>query len=324
MTPDFKVIVEGANATDPIRDRLIALNIYDSVDYRSDTMELVLDDRDGKLAIPTAGSTFEVWQGYKEDNKLTYRGKFVYDETEYGLSPCTLIIRAKATNFRDQFKAQKSRSWDAVTLGDIVSTIASDHGYATAIHADLAGEVIEHIDQTAESDLHFLTRLKRDYDAAFKIAGGNLVFMPRAGGKSANTQKTLPRVTIKPGDINGGSVVRNDRSKYGAVEVKYYDRDEAVTKKVKAGDGVPVYEMKGTKATEAEALAAAKSRYKRLSREQGSLNLTLDGRGDLASEAIVILEEFRDGVNGEWVILTAKHGLNNKSYTCQITGELPK
>ena len=322
MTPDFKIVVEnGANVTERIRDRLVSLSVYDSSDLHSDHLEIVLDDRDGKVATPTPGTVFKVWMGYKEDKKLAYRGKFVYDETRFSVAPNTVTISANATNFRGEMKAPRSRSWDQVTLGDIVQTIGSDHDYQTFVHPDLAAEVITHIDQTTESDLHFLTRLKKTYDAVFKIADGRLLFIPKGGGKSANTQATLPKVTLKPGDVTTCRVNINDRSRYGAVEVKYHDRAQAKELKAKAGNGVPVYQMKYPKATQAEAEAEAKSKYKQLIRDTRSLNTSLPGRGDLYAEAVIEMKEWRDGMNGEWLIVSANHDLDANGYRCTVQAE---
>jgi len=321
VTPDFMIkVVGGKNITKRIRDRFISLSINDSVDTESDSMSLVLDDRDGLLETPITGTKFEVWMGYK-NKKLSYRGKFVYDFVDFGLVPRTMTIKAHATNFKDEIKAPRSRSWDEVTLGDIVNTIAADHNYEAFIHPDLESESIVHIDQTSESDLHLLTRLKKDYGATFKIAGGYLLFMPRAGKVSAKTQAALPVITLRPGDISTGGVTRNDRSKYGAVMVKYYDFKEAKTLNVLAGEGTPVYEVKGTKATKAEAEAAAKAKYKRLQRTSGDLNFTLPGRGDLVAESSVLMKEWRDGVDGEWSTLDVSHVIDDKGYRCTVDAE---
>lgn len=323
MTPDFKLVVEGNNTTERVRDRLISLSISDSANLSSDTLELVLDDRDGLLAAPEPGSKFEAWLGYKEETALTYRGLFIYDETEFGLSPRTMTIRARATDFRGRFKAPKTRAWHGVNLGDIVKTIADNNGYKPAVHADLAALPVDHLDQLNESDLNLINRLRVEYSATFKIAGQYLVFMPTGGKTSANTQASLPRVIVRPGDVlPGSSVIRNDRANWGAVVVKYYDRDQAQMLTVQAGAGEPVLILPTPRPTQAEADAVAKARYQRQQRRQGSFDFTLPGNPALAAESVIVTEEWREGINAEWTCLSVEHTLDENGYLCRGQAEL--
>jgi phage protein D len=72
----------------------------------------------------------------------------------------TLQIVARAvskTNERGHstLQSQKMRSFDAgITLGDLVSTVAAEHGLIPAVDASLAGIQLEHTDQLSESDMN--------------------------------------------------------------------------------------------------------------------------------------------------------------------------
>lgn len=50
-------------------------------------------------------------------------------------------------------QTRKTRSWDRVTLGEIVSVIAQEHGYKQEVAAELADEYFEYLSQT-NSDIH--------------------------------------------------------------------------------------------------------------------------------------------------------------------------
>jgi phage protein D len=290
---------------------------------RSDSIELTLDDRDGSLATPTPGSKFKIWLGYKEEAALTYRGQFVYDETVFDLIPRTLIIRARATNFRKQFKAPKTRDFHEVTLGDIIKTIAVDNNYLPAVHADFTNLPVAHLDQLNESDLNLIHRLRVEYSATFKIAGQYLVFMPTGGKKSVNTQASLPSITLQPGDVSpGSSVTRNDRAKWGAVVVKYYDLKQAKMLSVKAGNAEPVLILPKPRATQAEAEEVARARYKKFQRESASFNFNLPGNSALAAESVIVTKGWRNGVDGEWSCLSVDHVLDEKGYRCNGQAEL--
>ncbi len=62
--------------------------------------------------------------------------------------------------------------------------IAGRHNLKPAIGDALAKIAIAHIDQTHESDLSFLTRLSKRYDAVMNVKDSHLLFMPIGHGTS--------------------------------------------------------------------------------------------------------------------------------------------
>jgi phage protein D len=58
--------------------------------------------------------------------------------------PNTITIRGKAADMRASIKAPKTRSWDSLTLGALVQTIAGEHGLTATISEQLALIAIEH------------------------------------------------------------------------------------------------------------------------------------------------------------------------------------
>ncbi|MCR2730891.1 contractile injection system protein, VgrG/Pvc8 family, partial [Salmonella enterica] len=63
---------------------------------------------------------------------------------------------------------QKSRSWDDVSLGDIVKTVASDNGLIPKVAGALANIAVGHLDQVNESDAALMTRLASRFNAISK------------------------------------------------------------------------------------------------------------------------------------------------------------
>ncbi|SDI37317.1 hypothetical protein SAMN05216466_121137 [Paraburkholderia phenazinium] len=62
---------------------------------------------------------------------------------------------------------------------------------------------IAHIDQTHESDMSFLTRLDKRYDAAMNVKDPNLLFMPIGSGKTASGKAlTVLNLTRAVGDTH--------------------------------------------------------------------------------------------------------------------------
>ena len=52
MTPDFEVWAAGVNITSQVKDRLISLTVTDEAGFKSDAVEIALDDRDNAIELP--------------------------------------------------------------------------------------------------------------------------------------------------------------------------------------------------------------------------------------------------------------------------------
>ncbi len=154
-------------------------------------------------------------------------GLFFHSESEIQLAPRRLTVRATAADFRrrSSLKARKRRSWDNVSLGDLVRSIAAEHDYTGRVHPSLAGVIIPHIDQTAESDLHLLRRLARQYDATTKAAGGRLIFQPRGIGRSAGGDQPLKTIAyIERGEIEPVLAATYPLSELRAAQQAFIDK----------------------------------------------------------------------------------------------------
>ena len=243
MTPAYRIQVEGqGDVTAQIRERLLSLRVREEVGYRSDAVEIRLDDRGGEMELPRRGVALEVELGYEASGRVRM-GRYVVDEVELSGPPETLTVRATAADMRTGAKQRKTRSWDKVTIGDLVTTIARDHDLEPRVERGLARIVLPHVDQTDESDLHLLTRLGEKYDAAARPAGGRLVFTRRGAGVSA-TRGAVTAVRIAPGQVGDWRVVFDDRRRYGSVKAYWYDRSAGQRSKVMAGSGSPVYALR--------------------------------------------------------------------------------
>ena len=118
MKPDFRIVIGGRqDITDLVRDRLLSLSVTDEAGQQSDLVELRLDDRESAIALPHKGVKMKVSLGY-EGQKYTETGEYTVDEFALSWPRRELVIRARGADFRAELKAQKTRSWDDVTLED--------------------------------------------------------------------------------------------------------------------------------------------------------------------------------------------------------------
>ena len=320
---EFRIVIDGRqDATDAMRDRLVDLTITDEAGEQSDTAEIRLDDRDGKIELPRKGAEIEISLGWG-GGKLTKTGRYTVDETEVGGPPDTLVVRARGADMHSELKAHKSRSWDDVSIGDLVSGIAADHGLEPRVGNSLRRVRILYLDQTDESDLHLLTRLPRDYDAVAKPASGRLLFVPQGQAESASGQ-AMPVVQVRPHHLGRWRVTLVDRGEYGAVRAHWREEGAATRMTEKAGNRDPVYMLKRLHASATEASEAARAKLAALSRGTGAFAGTFSrGNPVLTAEAELELQGFRKGVDGRWICTRTTHALTGRGgYTTRVQAVL--
>ncbi len=319
MQPAFKLVVDGKDRTADIAVRLIKLQIKDQAGFKSDSLSLSVDDADGVLELPRKGAVIEASLGYQETGLKSF-GKFTVDEVEVSGPPATMVIRAKAADMRQGLKELKSRSWDQVTIGDLVSSIAAEHELMPKVSADYAQDLIAHIDQTDESDMNLLTRIAKERGALVKVANNNLVMVPISEAKTVSGKK-LEAVTINLSDATKWSATFPDRGRYLSVVASWGDIESGALQEVTAGQGEPVFRLRNPYPTQADASEAAKAKLKALNHSEAKLSITLPGNPDLLAETPLSLVGFRSGVAAEWVVNSVVHSYSPSGYSVSVQAE---
>lgn len=222
--PLWRIRVDGVDITASIDARLVSLTHTDNRGMEADQLDLTLDDADGHLMLPPRGAVLALALGW-EGEGLTDKGTFTVDEVEHSGAPDVVTIRARSADLRAGLSTQRTRSFHQLSVASILNDIAAAHGLAAVIAARLAGEIIDHLDQTNESDVNLLTRLAGMFDAVATIKAGRLVFMPAGAGVSASG-KPLPVMTITRSDGDQHRFSIADRNSYTAVKALYNDIDQ--------------------------------------------------------------------------------------------------
>lgn len=312
-----------------IRDRLATLRFTDESGIDSDVLEIVLTDHeaDQPIAMPSTGAELAVAVGY--DGQLRDMGLFVCDEVELAGWPGEMTIRARAAVQENTpagkatLRTQKSREWAKGTkLGNMARKIATEHGMEAAVAQSLDSIALPHMAQADESDLHFLIRIARKYDGIVKPAAGRLVLAKRGETKSTSGV-ALPGITLKPAEVSRWRVVMSKAETAGMVVAYWHAVKQAKRHEVKVGSGEPVRRLKMYYPTEEMALAAARSELDRRKRGKVTISLSLPGRPDLQAEAPLILQGFRPGVDGDWIITRVEHSIGGDGYACTVEAEQP-
>lgn len=307
MHVGFQIIADGTDVSGNFKDRLVRLTITDQAGSKSDTAEIVIDDRGYRVALPDTGAKLQISLGLA--GGLVNLGSFIVDDLSGEMAPDLMTISAKGTNMLGGIGARKSRDWQGKTVQDIVGQIAGEHGLTPQVSDSLKPHKFGYLAQTSESDLNFLSRIAKDLDAVAKAAGDNLVFMKRGEGKAADGAD-LPVFTISRSHMSGGRWQLNGRGKHGRVVAEWGDRGAAKIHKVTAGDKDPEFVLRHRYTSENEAQRAAQSALDKSRRGSGKISIQLGGFwGDLMAEASVDLRGIKPELEGKWLVTRVQHRL---------------
>ena len=346
--PIFELSVDGVLLNPLIKDRLISITLTDKRGLEADELEVVLSDHDGKLSLPTRGASLQFKAGWAHKG-LIDKGTFKVQNIRHSGSPDVLTIRARSADFGGDMTTKKERSFHKTTVGDVLKKIATEHKLTLKITDKLAQAKIEHIDQSNESDLNFLTQLAEDYDALCAIKNGYLIFITKGAAATVSGMDIPPVIiTRRSGDQHDFSV--DDTDQYTGVTAKWHDHGKAKKQSVhvkkrrkktaekqgakakgKTNKGGEVIEgskdnvkvLRHTYPNKEAATRAAIAEWKRLQRGGAEFSYTL-ARGDLSiiSEAPASISGIKPMIDERmWLIKEITHTLSDAGLVTQMQFE---
>jgi phage protein D len=321
MQPIFKVLADTFDISLRLKDRLVSIRTSDEAGFKADTCSIELDDRDGLIQLPRKGAKLEVFLGYRTSG-LNQVGSYIVDEVSLSGPPDTMTISAKAADMREDFKSQKTRSFDNITLGDLVKTIAGENGLAGKVAGELAGVSFAHLDQTEESDLHLLTRLAKQHNGVAKVTH-DLLIVAAAGQSKSVSGAVLPSVGINKSQVDSWHYVDADRGKYAAVTATWHNKTSGEKVIVSTSSAKPAYTLRHTYDNEQQAVEAAKAKLEELNQGAATMELSLAvGNSTLFAESALVLSGFRSGINGgNWTAKRVEHEFSNSGFTTRVSAE---
>lgn len=323
-TPDFRVTLDGRDLTSVIEPRLVSLTITECRQDEADTLDLALDDHDGRLEIPARGALLAVAIGWA-GSALTDKGTFTVDEVEHSGAPDTITIRARSASMTKNMGERQEKSWHAKSVGDIVGAIAARHSLTPAVAESLGAIRIPHIDQTNESDMSFLTRLAKRYDAVMTVKDSRLLFMPIGEGVTLSGQ-AVPTLTIERSSGDQHRYHIAERENYAGVKAFWHDNAGKARIPVIVG-GENEHNLKvlpETYPSADEARAAATAELKRTERSQATMDYQLAlGRPELRPEMPVTVVGFKPEIDATpWLVKRARHSLSDSGLTSSLELEV--
>lgn len=311
--PAYALLLDGKPLS--LEGRSVEITVTDHSGDQADELVVKISDTlpNRRIAFPRTGVTLACRLGWTGDD-LTDMGTFVVDAIDHDGPPDAITISGHAADLKSEWTQKREQSWDGVTVEDIIDTIAFRQDVTPAFDPDLGAIAIEHIDQTDESDAHFLTRLAQRVGAVFSVKSGYLLFKPRGSGRSASGKTMTPLVIVRS-ETDRHRYSQADREQYTGVQASWHNNASAKTQRVLVGEKGHVRTLRNNYPTEAEANAAAKAEYRRIQRGEATFNLTRIGDPQLRAERPVTASGYHPEIDAKaWVIQTATHRLDSSGF----------
>ena len=314
----YQLVVNGRDISQTVRPLLISLQLRESRGEEADQLDITLDDSQGNLTLPPVGAIVALQLGYRHTGMVD-KGSFTVDEIEHTGAPDVVALRCRSAELRSTLRQRASRSWHDTTLGQIVRDVAAKNKLQAKVDAALDSKKVQHIDQTNESDVHFLTRLGRQHDAVATVKKGRLVFLAIGSTKNAAGQE-LDAITLTRADGDRHRYHCAARDSYTGVRAQWHDKGEAEKKAAIAGTEGNLKTLRDSYATQADARAAAQAELGRIERGAATLEITLAiGQPALMVQTPVNVRGFKPEIDGtDWLCKTVEHSLDNSGLSTRM------
>ncbi len=312
--PTYALTVAGKDITPFVDARLISLTLTEGRENTADQLDLELSDHDGQLELPRKEAEIELSIGWV-GQLLVDKGSFVVDEVEHTGAPDKVTIRARAADMGGEIRNRKEKSWRNTTLGALLADLAKRSKLTHKVDERLAKTAIAHITQTNESDMHFLTRLARKYDAVATVKKKHLLFMPINGTRNSKGER-LPTIHITRRDGDQHRWSSSTRDAFDGVKAYWSDSVNGKRRLVVAGKKEGnTKTLKETYASEKDALDAAKAERQRIERGMATFELALAiGRPEVTAQTTITVTGFKQEIDGQdWLVKEVTHTLNEGS-----------
>ena len=317
----INIIYQGKDITRDIAPYLLTFSFGDNAGGKADDLSLTLQDVSGIWLtdwLPAKGDTITasiITNDYPNTQTLPC-GTFSVDQIDYSYPPSTFTIKAVSASVKKQAVQQKhTRTWENVTLSEVLSELASENGLTLEMYSFGDGR-LEAIDQIEQSDLEFLQGLCADYGQTVKVQEGRLIVYDIAEYEGRGSALTIERgderllsvrFTSKTAQVYRKSRVRyHDPVKDELYEAEYEDTDEEGSERE--------LEICERVESQSDAERLAKQRLTSANRKEITGSITLKGDVRLSAGLTVELSGF-GMFSGKHFINKATHKVDTSGYT---------
>jgi len=234
LTPKFRLIANNKDVTQHIDKNLISLNFHDESGTKADKIDIKVY---GDFIRPKYKDKLKLYLGYKEKLEEFYCGLFIIQNTSWSKNNI-LTISATATDFSKNLKVLKNREFETISIKQLIEKIAKDHNLDSK--CDFDDIYFPYIAQSNESDMAFLNRLAKDFNAIYSIKNNTIIFL------RMDEKNTLNKVIIDSNECENLNIKNSNKTYYKSAILKYQDTKENKIKTIKIGSKEPIYNIQET------------------------------------------------------------------------------
>lgn len=230
---------KGGSASDISEDvskYFLSLSYTDNLSGQSDDISLTLEDREQVWQsdwMPELEARLGIeihtlnWNSLTEGERQYRVGTYQIDEIECAGMPSTIQIKAVSVEADSTLRADKrNRTWNKVQIKQVASDICADNGISLFWDAEESSE-LDHVEQTDESDLEFLSKLTTNAGLSLKSEPDRLVIFDDAALESGSAQVTIQAPPKSM--VSGYNLKAKTRDTYLKAHVRYMkDKDKKV------------------------------------------------------------------------------------------------
>jgi hypothetical protein len=340
------VVLPNETATEGIPlgllDGRIMSFAFEDSERKADKVTLELDNFDFALFEDedlTGGALLEVSWGYPGNmapprRVVVKKIKGFQTLTVEGLALSALMNREV-----------KTRRFENKTRSDVVKEVAAENGYeGWFLHVEETEERFDVINQSAETDAHFLKRLAVREELEFWIDHTGFHWHERRQD-SAPTHILTYYVDSERGDIlsvsteydlsrRTGKVVVKGRDPLRKTTIESASTSESVSRAT-LGDVIEVVDPEtgntslerrnstivvhpSAAATAKQAARESNARFRRAERSSVKLSLEVIGDPTLAAKKVIEVRGISPLLSGKYYVTKVKHNLGSSGYMCQL------
>ena len=304
----FSVTIAGKPMSAGASSRVTSITITSKAGKDADTCSIILDDKDGAIALPDIKQAVSVSLG---GGAVEFSGTIDEVKSTGGRGQGHMLeISAKSADTTGKLKEPAEKHHDKATLKDVAAKWGKDAGLSDVKVDETLGAIErDYWSMANETFLSWANRIAREVGATFKVLGDKAALVPRSAGKSASG-KALAPITGRWGE--GGNLIswsispKIGRPQYQKFDVRYFDPQKAKfmreTVEAKASEGTSTATDRFRAIDQASARKRGESLDKEADREKGGGSATIDGNGMAQPEAEFTLVNVRPGIDGAYRI----------------------
>ncbi len=305
-----KVLINNQDIFAKLESKEISITITDERGFASDRAEIVINNAKN-ISVPSSDAEMAI---YIND---TLMGR--YKVTSISLSSrdgYTLTIQASGVDFKNKFKTKNTRSFtkekENNKISDVVETIASANGYKSVISNSLKNQQLDDTVQS-ETDLKFLTRIAKQFNATVKANNNTIMFIER-------TKHNIPSKQLQNSRIVSFELQANSLYNFKSVSAYYTNLKTGGTLKTQVGNQEPIFTLDRIYKSKDMAQKVATRKLTELSQRKYEIDLILEGDEELQAESGFEIANLHELLDGNWSAETVVHHLTSDGFTTNVKG----